>query len=138
MKPVGFPDVFDTNSRKAATVYYVTSPNPLKRWKTDIDGFIPVKEVASPTRYNSFNSDDAIAVVAIASVAGLIPWIHYIPVYVDAAATTPWQTNDEGYIPINNTGYGSGGTGPPPGTSSLDFGASENSMYLPLITSGFL
>lgn len=138
MKPVNFPDIFDSNSRKAAVVYYVTSPNLAKRWKTDIDGFIPVKEVATPDRYNSFNLGDAIAVYAIESVTGLIPWLHYIPVYVDAAATVPWQTNDDGYIPINNTGFGSGGTGPPPGTTSLAFDAVENSMYLPLITSGFL
>lgn len=137
MKPVGFPDVLDSNSRKAVTIYFVTSPNLAKRWKTDLDGFIPVKEVVSPNKINAFGTGDAIAVVAIADVTGLVPWTQYIPVYIDSAATVPWQTNDNGYIPINNTGVSSGG-GSPPGTTSLDFGATENSMYIPLITSGFL
>jgi len=78
-------------------VYYLSSISGLVRW-TD---YIPVQTtywdegIEGTTDATGYQ-----AIQTIASTTGLSAWSDYVPVYEDGAATVPWTTDANGYIPI--------------------------------------
>lgn len=97
MIPRTYPSVYATaNGRTDMVVYSLSSITGLKQW---ID-YIPVKNNASPTRLNSYGTNDAMSVSPLVSITGKKAWIDYVPVYA-VANGTPWSSGQTGYIPVN-------------------------------------
>jgi hypothetical protein len=100
MIPRSYPSVYDTfNGQTKMVVFVLSSVSGLTKW---ID-YIPVKEIAAPTKLNSYNNDDAMSVSPLASTTGKQAWIDYIPVYLVTTGTA-WSSNNDGYIPVNGSG----------------------------------
>lgn len=100
MIPRTFPTVYDTpNGSTKMVVYVLSSVSGLTKW---ID-YIPVKEVAAPTKLNSYNESDAMSVSPLVSTSGKQAWIDYIPVFIVTSGTA-WSSNNDGYIPVNGSG----------------------------------
>lgn len=101
MIPQTFPSVVDANNRTKMVVYQVPSITGLIRW-TD---YIPVKSPASESDIslaNTYANAGFMLSNSLTSVTGLQAFVDYIPIYVDNAATTPWTTDANGYIPLSD------------------------------------
>lgn len=85
MIPRTFPSSVDGNGRRRMRVFPVNSPVAANRFRTDPNGYIPVKYNAAPSNLNSYGTNDAIMVEVLSSVSGLQPWVDYIPVADDGA-----------------------------------------------------
>lgn len=106
MIPRTYPSTFQAvTGQQQMVVYVLPSIAGLTAW---ID-YIPVKQPATITSYNTYDNDSALLVDVLASTTGKESWIDYIPVYVDAAYTTPWTTDAGGFIPCYPLGGGGGG-----------------------------
>jgi hypothetical protein len=96
MIPRTYPSTFQAvTGQQQMVVFVLPSIAGLTAW---ID-YIPVKQPAIITSYNTYDNDSALLVDVLASTTGKESWIDYIPVYVDAAYTTPWTTDAGGFIP---------------------------------------
>ena len=103
MIPQTFPSIVDANNRTKMVVYEVPSIVGLTRW---ID-YIPVKSPPNESDLslaNTFANAGFILSNSLTSVTGLQAFKDYIPIYVDNAATTPWTTDANGYIPLSDLG----------------------------------
>lgn len=101
MIPQTFPSVVDANNRTKMVVYEVPSIVGLTRW---ID-YIPVKSPASENDLSLANTYDNAGFIlssGLTNVTGLQAFVDYVPIYVDNAATTPWTTDANGYIPLSD------------------------------------
>ena len=101
MIPATYPSVLDANNRTKMVVYELTSVTGLTRW---VD-YIPVKSPANEsdtTLANTYANAGFILSNALTSVTGLQAFKDYIPIYVDNAATVPWTTDANGYIPLSD------------------------------------
>jgi hypothetical protein len=95
--PRTYPSTVDSNNIVRMTVFILSDVTGMTPWKD----YIPVKNVASPTQLNSYGQNDAIAVNVLDNNTDLVPFRHYVPVYVDNSATDAWQVSSIGYIPCN-------------------------------------
>ncbi len=98
MIPVTFPTTVDgTTGIREMVIYKIASVVGLTRW-TD---YIPVKTVStSATLQGTTNAGGYQPVNVLGSATGLTAWVDYVPCYEDAAATVPFTTDTNGYIPI--------------------------------------
>ena len=94
MVPHTFPSTLGGNGYQQMVIYKLASLTGLTRW---ID-YIPVKTSGTQGILNSY--DGNMYVNVLGSITGKQAWLDYIPAYEDAAATTAWEVNSSGYIPI--------------------------------------
>lgn len=125
MIPVTYPSSVSTSKESQMVVFALPSVTGLRRW-TD---YIPVKLQATGADIaNSFNTTGYLACDFLSGDIGKQAWIDYIPVFIDNAATVPWQVSDTGFIPFNTL---PGGGTVSYGSFSLDlnFVANSYSIY---------
>lgn len=128
MFPWTGPSIKDAQDRSLYRAYQV-NPAGLVPW---VD-FVPVEEVGSPNRVDSYDNEGAIRVSEVVSTAGLVQWVDYIPVAILARPLSGrWRFDSTGYIPV----FGLGGA--PSYTPSLNFSDNRNSQYLTLVSVGGL
>lgn len=97
MVPRCYPSSYATaNGKTRMVVNIITNITGLVRWRD----YIPVKDT-SPYTANSYNNNGAMELDVKTNVSGLQAGKDYIRIYVDAAATKPWQVSSDGYIPVS-------------------------------------
>lgn len=85
-----------TRALRMLPVFAVTGKTKYNSF--DADAAIPCQDTG--TRNDSTNAGGALAVTAVASVAGLVAWKDYIPVQEETGRTVPHSTDANGYFPI--------------------------------------
>jgi len=101
MIPHTYPSILNTatNSREMV-VKFLTSVTGLHRW---VD-YIPVSYVAAYAREGSYDNNGFIP-IRLVDEGGYVktPFLDYVPVFLDTAATDTWQVNAVGYIPVGTS-----------------------------------
>ena len=107
MVPTTFPSTLHPLTKQRQLVaLFLGSVVGLQRWAD----YIPVNfGVGTTLTEGSYNNNGFIAMEAISSGVGLVPFKDYVPVFYDAQATDAWQVSTTGFIP-----YGTSGVSSPP------------------------
>jgi len=96
MIPRTYPSVLTDDGQTVMRVHVLQSIAGLTEW---VD-YIPVQFLLTDAAGNTSDTAGSMFIENTGDPETMQSWVDYIPVWIDNEGTTPYTTNNDGYIPV--------------------------------------